>query len=69
MKPKVVRTYLCKKCGAAAKKTPLKALPNWRSAKPAEFGGLGTWHCTGGCRGKVKVTVKIEKIQPQKKAA
>lgn len=64
--------YTCANCGSPARKKALKALPNWKTAKKNEFGGLGTWRCTGSCRGKVTVsrtTVNLDSQQVERKAA
>lgn len=54
--------YHCANCGGPAIKKPLKALRDWKTAEPTEFGNLGTWHCVNRCvKGRVKV--KRFKIQ------
>jgi len=53
--------YFCMNCGAPATKTPLKNQKDWQILEPSDFGHLGAWHCTGGCKGKVKVKRKAVK--------
>ena len=45
-------TYNCVACGAQATKTAL--VPQKVDGK-GPFLGLGTWRCTKGCSGKIKV--------------
>jgi len=53
--------YFCMNCGALATKTPLKNQKDWQILDVKEFSHLGSWHCTGGCKGKVKVKRKAVK--------
>lgn len=61
--------YFCEKCSGPAVKKPLKALREWKSAEPSEFGNLGTWHCVNKCtRGRVKVRRQRVKVELKKAA-
>ncbi len=67
--------YYCTKCGAGAQKEPLTNKSNrpirvkGKNKQPAKYVGLGTWHCTGGCRGKVKVERRRKEKFQEKVAA
>jgi hypothetical protein len=43
--------YYCVSCSAAAFKKPVEKYDVLHKTG----GGLGTWHCDGKCKGKVKV--------------
>lgn len=44
-------SYHCSSCGAGARKKPVEKYDPLHKTG----GGLGTWHCEGKCKGKVKV--------------
>lgn len=46
--------YFCKDCGAQAKKPPCATTKDRNSS-------LGTWRCTGRCRGRVAVRRERQK--------
>lgn len=48
--------YYCVTCGSPAKKPACEAARAKEGGeKSPSMGTLGTWHCSGSCKGKVKV--------------
>lgn len=49
--------YFCKDCGSPATKPPVEVYKanDTSSTKSSTGGSLGTWKCTGNCKGTVKV--------------